>query len=71
MEIDPFFLKKLGMEKNEKDILSKKTLTFIMDQSAGTSDYLIPFYIKNKNEISKKSWADMNSIITFSAEQQS
>ena len=42
-----------------------------MDQSAGTSDYLIPFYIKNKNEISKKSWADMNSIITFSAEQQS
>ena len=71
VEIDPFFLKKLGMEKNEKDILSKKTLTFIMDQSAGTSDYLIPFYIKNKNEISKKSWADMNSIITFSAEQQS
>ena len=42
-----------------------------MDQSAGTSDYLIPFYIKNNNEISKKSWADMNSIITFSAEQQS
>ena len=65
VEIDQFFLKKLS-----DPTLSEGKLIFTMDQSAGTSDYLIPFYIKNKNNI-PAGWPGMNSIITFKAEQKS
>ena len=65
VEIDQLFLKKLSDKT-----LSEGKLIFTMDQSAGTSDYLISFYIKNKNKI-PASWPEMNSIITFTAEQQS
>lgn len=65
VEIDQLFLKKLSDKT-----LSEGKLIFTMDQSAGTSDYRISFYIKNKNKI-PASWPEMNSIITFTAEQQS
>ena len=71
VEIDKFFLQNLG--KNDKeiaDILSSGTLTFQMNQSTGNGDYLIPFYIKNKNKI-PKTWEQMvnDKIIQFSAEE--
>ena len=71
LEIDSYFLKSL--EKLGTDItdsLKNGSLTFTMDQPSGTGEYLIPFYIKNKDEISKKTWEDMKSLITFSATQQ-
>ena len=70
LEIDSYFLKSLGKAKNISDILEAGSLTFTMDQPSGTGEYLIPFYIKNKDEISKKTWGDMGKLITFSATQQ-
>lgn len=68
LEIDPFFLQKIG--KTSTDITpgenNQKTLSFEMDQSNGTGDYLIPFYIVNKQSIPSK-WDGMNSKITFNA----
>ena len=39
-----------------------------MDQTNGTGDYLIPFYIKDKTKI-PATWLLMKNLITFSAEQ--
>lgn len=78
VEIDKFFLQNL--EKSETDIaaiLKAGTLTFVMNQPEGTGDYLIPFYIKDRNKI-PANWNDtedengttiegMNKIISFNA----
>lgn len=69
VEIDKFFLEKLGKtDKEIPAILSSGKLTLTMDQAKGTGDYLIPFYIKDKNEI-PASWPDMEKVITFEAHQ--
>ena len=72
VEIDKYFLKKIGKQKSdintEKDS-GKQTLVFTMNQSAGTGDYLIPFYIKSKTAI-PETWDEMKKVIQFSATQQ-
>ena len=73
VEIDRFFLVNLGKTDAEiAAILAAGTLNFEMDQAAGTGDYLIPFYIKDKSEFEKKElWTDMKvddeDIISFDA----
>lgn len=69
VEIDKFFLINLGKKEDQiEQILKAGTLTLDMDQSNGTGDYLIPFYIKDENKI-PKSWDDMKKKITFTATQ--
>lgn len=70
LEIDSYFLKSLEKAENISDIIKDGSLTFTMDQPSGTGEYLIPFYVKDKDKISKKTWGDMKSLITFSATQQ-
>ena len=83
VEIDKFFLVTLG--KSNEDIQSILTtkdadgmckLIFSMDQSNGTGDYLIPFYIKDKNLVPDRWESDpdagekgMDQVITFTAHQ--
>ncbi len=72
VEIDKFSLKKLGIDAVRTDG-EYSFITFQMDVSAGTGDYLIPFYKKDKTGISKRSWQNMidEKIIDFSAEKNS
>ena len=68
VEIDKFFLINLGKSDSEiTQILTDGTLTFTMNQTEGTGDYLIPFYIKDKTKIPDK-WEDLG--IKFTATQQ-
>ena len=68
VEIDKFFLINLGKSDKEiESILAAGTLTFTMNQTKGTGDYLIPFYIKDKTKIPDK-WEDLG--IKFTATQQ-
>lgn len=62
VEIDPYFLKKITYTEITNGI------TFTMDQSAGTGDYLIPFYWINKPK--SLTWDEMETYITFDAKQQ-
>ena len=39
-----------------------------MDLSAGSGDYLIPFYITNKSEV-PTTWDEMEKVITFGADE--
>lgn len=59
-------VKYIYKEKNAND---KGTLTFIMNYSDGTGDYLFPFYIVNKASIDSKNWSEMNEVVSVSAEQ--
>lgn len=71
LEIDTFFLKDQGKTDDEiKQILNmaQPTLQIMMDQSNGTGDYLIPFYIKDKSKI-PDDWETMKNYISFTAEQ--
>lgn len=75
MEIDSFFLLKIG--KTEDDIpaiLESGKLEFVMNQADGTGEYLIPFYIKDKDAAAAKvalaSWDAMGGMITFKAVSQ-
>lgn len=68
VEIDPFFLKKIGQDKSAEQIQKDGKVTFTMDQSQESGDYLIPFYIVDKEKI-PKTWDEMKKIITFSAEE--
>lgn len=70
LEIDRYFLEKIGITDTEKikNIIQAGTVSFKMDQTNGTGDYLIPFYIKDKTEI-PATWLLMKNLITFSAEQ--
>lgn len=74
VEIDKFFLQKIGKtsEGEIKKILESGTLTFKMNQTDGTGDYVIPFYIKNKTTIQGyTNWDKMKNanVITFQADQ--
>lgn len=69
VEIDRFFLVNLGKNDDEiTQILEAGQLTLEMNQSDGTGDYLIPFYIKNEKNI-PGSWGTMEKKITFTATQ--
>ena len=70
VEIDKFFVEKLEKQSliTSKD-LEKGRLEFKMDQSNGTGDFLISFYIKDKSQI-PKNWSDMEKIIQFTATQK-
>lgn len=71
VEIDKFFLINLG--KNDKEIasiLAAGTLTFTMNQTKGTGDYLIPFYIKDKTKITDD-WNCMGITFTATKREQS
>ena len=69
VEIDKFFVEKLEQKNliKSKDLASGK-LEFKMDQSNGTGDFLISFYIKDKSKIPEK-WSDMEKMIQFTATQ--
>lgn len=69
VEIDSFFLKKIGKNDDEiKEILNSKKVELSMSQTEGSGDYVIPFYIKNRNQI-PASWDAMKKLITFNAVQ--
>ena len=75
VEIDKFFLKNLRKTEDEiKSILKDGKLTLEMNQAKGTGEYLITFYIKDKNKIpntanNENDWKTMEGIITFTATQ--
>ena len=68
LEIDKFFVEKLENLVTSKD-LAKGELKFTMDQSNGTGDFLISFYIKDKSKI-PENWSDMEQMIQFTATQK-
>ena len=70
VEIDKFFVEKLKKQKlvTSKD-LANGELKFTMDQSNGTGDFLISFYIKDKSQI-PENWSDMEKMIQFTATQK-
>lgn len=70
VEIDKFFVEKLEQQNliTSKD-LAKGELKFTMDQSNGTGDFLISFYIKDKSQI-PDNWSDMEKMIQFTARQK-
>ena len=68
VEIDKFFVEKLQNLITSKD-LAKGELRFTMDQSNGTGDFLISFYIKDKSKI-PENWSDMEKMIQFTATQK-
>lgn len=68
VEIDKFFVEKLQNLITRKD-LAKGELRFTMDQSNGTGDFLISFYIKDKSKI-PETWPDMEKMIQFTATQK-
>ena len=70
LEIDKFFVKKLETQKliTSEDLATGK-LEFKMDQSNGTGDFLISFYIKDKSKI-PENWSDMEKMIQFTATQK-
>jgi len=72
VEIDSFFLTKLASRENDNTYTydkEKGTLTFVMDQSNGTDDYMIPFYLTSKQEELPDSWDAIADYITVSGEQ--
>lgn len=70
VEIDKFFVEKLETQKliTSKDLANGR-LEFKMDQSNGTGDFLISFYIKDKSKI-PDNWSDMEKMIQFTATQK-
>lgn len=70
VEIDKFFVEKLEQKNliKSKDLANGK-LEFKMDQSNGTGDFLISFYIKDKSKI-PENWSDMEKMIQFTATQR-
>ena len=71
VEIDKFFLINLGKSDKEiESILAAGTLTFTMNQTKGTGDYLIPFYIKDKRKITDD-WNCMGITFTATKREQS
>lgn len=70
LEIDKFFIKKLDTQQLiTKNDLANGKLEFKMDQSNGTGDFLISFYIKDKSKI-PENWSDMEKMIQFTATQK-
>ena len=70
LEIDKFFVEKLDTQQLiTKNDLANGKLEFKMDQSNGTGDFLISFYIKDKSQI-PENWSDMEKMIQFIATQK-
>lgn len=70
LEIDKFFVEKLKTQKLVTiEDLANGELKFTMDQSKGTGDFLISFYIKDKSKI-PENWSDMEQMIQFKATQK-
>lgn len=70
LEIDKFFVEKLDTQQLiTKNDLANGKLEFKMDQSNGTGDFLISFYIKDKSKI-PENWSDMEKMIQFIATQK-
>lgn len=70
LEIDKFFVEKLDTQQLiTKNDLANGKLEFKMDQSNGTGDFLISFYIKDKSQI-PENWSDMEKMIQFIAKQK-
>lgn len=68
LEIDKFFVEKLQNLITSKDLANGK-LEFTMNQSNGTGNFLISFYIKDKSQI-PENWSDMEKMIQFTAKQK-
>lgn len=68
LEIDKFFVEKLQNLITIKDLANGK-LEFTMNQSNGTGNFLISFYIKDKSQI-PENWSDMEKMIQFTATQK-
>ena len=68
LEIDKFFVEKLQNLITSKDLANGK-LEFTMNQSNGTGNFLISFYIKDKSQI-PENWSDMEQMIQFTATQK-
>lgn len=70
LEIDKFFVEKLKTKNLfTSEDLAKGKLEFTMDQSNGTGNFLISFYIKDKSQI-PDNWSDMEKMIQFTATQK-
>ena len=68
LEIDKFFVEKLQNLITSEDLANGK-LKFTMNQSNGTGNFLISFYIKDKSQI-PENWSDMEQMIQFTATQK-
>ena len=68
LEIDKFFVEKLQNLITSEDLANGK-LKFTMNQSNGTGNFLISFYIKDKSQI-PENWSDMEKMIQFTATQK-
>ena len=76
LEIDPFFLKKIAARESDNEYTYTKkngegngSLTFVMDQSAGMGDYMIPFYLTSPQEELPDTWEAMDDYISVDGEQ--
>lgn len=77
VEIDPFFLTKLENRGNDYNIgaspytKTEHSLTFIMDQTTGTGDYVIPFYIVDRSQVKDLTWDQMveKKIVSVTGEE--
>lgn len=74
LEVDKYFLLKIGVKEDDSDLGLKKVLenhkvTFTMNTEDGTGDYLIPIYIKDKSQV-PTSWNDLAKAVTFTATQE-
>ena len=76
LEIDPFFLKKISGRESDKTYTYVKknakgegSLTFVMDQSAGMGDYMIPFYLTSPQEELPDTWDVMEKYISVDGNQ--
>lgn len=70
IEIDKYFLEKIGKKEPEiAGILAAGSVSFEMDQSEESGDYLIPFYIVSKDNI-PATWGEMKKLITFTVKRE-
>lgn len=81
VEIDPFFYSKLDNRDDSYNLPASNakyeltgqgtqmTLKFMMDQSKGAGDYLIPFYWVNRKADDTSSWDNLEKMIQFEAEK--
>ena len=76
LEIDQFFLKKISDRETDnicqyvkKNSNGEGSLTFVMDQSAGMGDYMIPFYLTSPQEELPDTWDAMEKYISVDGNQ--
>lgn len=74
LEIDQFFLKKISDTDKTYTYVKMNpngegSLTFVMDQSAGMGDYMIPFYLTSPQEKLPDTWDEMEKYISVDGKQ--